>query len=62
MDKPRRPIRRKPNFAEAVEIHRLLARGYYQHEIASIFGYNQGRISDIKTGKEWPNSKRAAFG
>jgi predicted XRE-type DNA-binding protein len=32
----------------------LLARGEYcQHQIAARFDINQGRISEIKTGKKW---------
>ena len=29
----------------------LMAKGLYQHQIASVLGVNQGRISEIKTGK-----------
>ncbi len=61
-NQPKRPTRREPNFDESIQIHKLLEQGFYQHEIASMFGYNQGRISDVKTGKKWPTSKQAAFG
>lgn len=31
----------------------LLSRNWYQHHIASLFGLNQGRISEIKQGKRF---------
>jgi len=31
----------------------LLTRRYYQHQIASFLGVNQGRISEVKTGQEY---------
>lgn len=33
------------------EIRARLARGDYQHDIAADFGINQGRVSEINTGK-----------
>lgn len=30
---------------------RAMLSGLYQHQIASVLGVNQGRISEIKTGK-----------
>lgn len=36
----------------AAMIKRLLERGLYQHQIASILGINQGRVSEVKTGKK----------
>lgn len=33
------------------EILRRLALGHYQHDIAADLGMNQGRISEINTGK-----------
>ena len=35
----------------AAYIKFLLAKGVYQHQIASKFGVNQGRVSEVKTGK-----------
>jgi predicted XRE-type DNA-binding protein len=29
----------------------LLGKGLYQHQIASVLGINQGRVSEVKTGK-----------
>jgi len=33
------------------EIMRRLGKGNYQHDIAADLGVNQGRISEVKTGK-----------
>ena len=47
---PRR--KRAPLYAETIrEIRRRLSLGDYQHDIAADLGLNQGRISEIKTGK-----------
>ena len=35
----------------AAEIRVLLKSGMSQHDIAAIFGINQGRVSEINTGK-----------
>lgn len=59
---PKRPSRRSPTFEQAIEVHRLLAQGLYQHEIASMFGWNQGRVSDVKNEITHFGSKTAAFG
>jgi predicted XRE-type DNA-binding protein len=37
-------------------IKRLLAAGLYQHQIASAFKINQGRVSEINTGKRFANT------
>ena len=50
----RRAGSRIPTFDEAVEIHRRLYRGEYQHDIAAYFGLNQGRVPEVKTGKRHP--------
>ena len=34
-----------------LRIKQLLATGLYQHQIASLLGVNQGRVSEVKTGK-----------
>ncbi|WP_394730127.1 hypothetical protein [Altererythrobacter sp. GH1-8] len=33
------------------KIWALLREGHYQHDIAAMFGLNQGRVSEINTGK-----------
>ena len=38
----------------------MLDRGDRQHDIASFFGVNAGRIAEIKTGDRFPNVKAAA--
>ena len=38
----------------------LLGKGYYQHQIASELGVNQGRISEVKTGKIYPEVSASA--
>lgn len=48
--------RRSPNFEEAVMIWCLLFKHMHQHDIAAEFGYNQGRISEVKTGKRHPDA------
>lgn len=35
----------------------LLSKGLYQHQIASIVGVNQGRISEVKAGKRHPEAR-----
>lgn len=36
------------------EIKRRLALGHFQHDIAADLGINQGRVSEVKTGKRRP--------
>lgn len=36
------------------EIRRRLASGELQHDIAADLGLNQGRVSEVKTGKRRP--------
>lgn len=33
------------------EVKRRIASGEYQHDIAASLGWNQGRVSEVKTGK-----------
>ena len=40
-------------------IKRLLAAGLYQHQIASVFKINQGRVSEINTGKRFAETPTA---
>ena len=49
-----RPEKRKRaplNDETIYEIRRRLALGHYQHDIAADLGINQGRVSEVKTGK-----------
>ena len=53
---------RTPTFAEAVEIHKLIKRGFPNSQVAALFQTNQGRISEIRTGKRHKGSYEIAFG
>jgi predicted XRE-type DNA-binding protein len=44
----------------AATIKRLLGEGLYQHQIASVLGINQGRVSEIHTGKIYKKTPPAA--
>lgn len=33
------------------EVKRRIAAGEFQHDIAASLGWNQGRVSEVKTGK-----------
>lgn len=39
----------------AAEIKYLRSLGFFQHDIAARFGVNQGRVSEVLTGKRFPN-------
>ena len=49
----------------AAQIHFLKAKKkLYNHQIAALFGINQGRVSEVLTGKRHPGvrpSKRSFF-
>ncbi len=49
-DRRRRP-RAKLTAEIIAEIRRRLSLGHYQHDIAADLGINQGRISEVNTGK-----------
>lgn len=39
----------------AAEIRYLkMEKGLYNHQIAALFGINQGRVSEVLTGKKFP--------
>lgn len=44
----------------AATIKRYLLENLAQHEIAAMFGINQGRISEIKTGRKFGDVSPAA--
>ena len=49
---PRKARKRAPYTAEVYsEVKRRLAEGHIQHDIAADLGWNQGRISEVNTGK-----------
>ena len=56
---PARRPSRKINAEEAALIKKMLREGAYQHQIASVFETNSGRISEINTGKRFPGVRAA---
>lgn len=46
---------KSPTPAQAALIKAARMRGYYCHVIAAYLGMNQGRISEVNTGKRWPD-------
>ena len=53
---------RIPTYTEAIEVHKLVKRGFPNSQIASLFQTNQGRISEIRNHKRHAGSYKAAFG
>lgn len=45
---------RTPNAAQAAIIKLARKLGYYNHTIAAYFGFNQGRIAEVNTGRRHP--------
>jgi transcriptional regulator with XRE-family HTH domain len=45
---------------DGIEIWRRRSDGEAQHKIAAAFDVNQGRISEILSGKRFPAAKRLA--
>lgn len=43
------------------EVKMRLAAGEFQHDIAADLGWNQGRVSEVKTGKRGSNSGQPGF-
>ena len=52
--RPARRIRAKLDAKTVSEVQMRLAAGEMQHDIAADLGINQGRISEINTGKRRP--------
>lgn len=50
-ERPKRPKRAKLTDETIREIWMLLRKGWYQHDIAAKLGLNQGRVSEVNTGK-----------
>lgn len=49
----------------AAEIRRLKATGLFNHQIAAMLEMNQGRVSEVMTGKLHPNvppAPQSSFG
>lgn len=49
--RPKRPGRAPYSTEVFCEVKARLAAGEYQHDIAASLGWNQGRVSEVKTGK-----------
>lgn len=52
--RPAKRVRAKLNNETIREIRRRLALGEMQHDIAADLGINQGRVSEVNTGKRRP--------
>jgi len=52
---------RRLSLTDAVEIWHRRRQGQFQHDIAADFGVNQGRISEILTGKKYPEAQQLAL-
>lgn len=52
---------RCPNYEQCVEIWLMLFRGMHQHDIAAEYGFNQGRIAEVKSGLRHPGSRDEAM-
>lgn len=58
--RPEKRKRAKLNDQTIYEIRRRLRQGQYQHDIAADLGINQGRVSEVKTGKRRPANDNEA--
>ena len=54
MNRPAKRERAKLDDVTIREIRRRLALGDMQHDIAADLGINQGRVSEVNTGKRRP--------
>lgn len=52
--RPAKRVRAVLNDETIWEIRRRLAEGQIQHDIAADLGINQGRVSEVNTGKRRP--------
>lgn len=59
-DRPAKRIRAVLNDDTIRVIQLRLAAGEMQHDIAADLGINQGRISEVKTGKRRPSNDNQA--
>ena len=48
------------SLSDAIEIWRRRSAGEAQHKIAAAYNVNQGRISEILSGKRFPAAERLA--
>jgi predicted XRE-type DNA-binding protein len=57
---PCKPSRRL-TLPDAIEVWLCRWQGHLQHHIAATLGVNQGRISEILTGKKYPEAREEAL-
>ncbi|ATU91999.1 hypothetical protein [Phyllobacterium zundukense] len=57
------PRRHSPKMTDkiAARIKALLAQNVMQHDIAARLEINQGRVSEVKTGKRFPDTPPEQF-
>lgn len=58
MGRPSRTLTRN----DAIQIHRMIADGWLQSRIAAHFDVNPGRISEVNTGKRFPDTRPGYYG
>ena len=51
VQRPKRPERAPYSPEVYAEVKRRIAAGEYQHDIAADLNWNQGRVSEVNTGK-----------
>ena len=57
MGRPSRSLTRN----DAIQIHQMIRDGWLQSRIAAHFDVNPGRISEVNTGKRFPDTKPGYF-
>lgn len=58
----RRPPTRAPYTAKVFSLVKArIADGDYQHDIAADLGWNQGRVSEVNTGKRGKDPDQPSF-
>ncbi len=62
-ENPKRPRTASPKLTEimAEKIKALKKRGFMQHDIAAMLEINQGRVSEVLTGKRFNKSQGDLF-
>lgn len=58
---PKRPSRAPYTPENFRLVKARLAAGDFQHDIAADLGWNQGRVSEVKTGKRGVDPNQSAF-
>ncbi|MFM2271604.1 MAG: hypothetical protein RL702_669 [Pseudomonadota bacterium] len=60
-ERPKRPARKPYSPEVYLEVKKRLAKGEFQHDIAADLGWNQGRVSEVKTGKRGADSDQPSL-